>query len=201
MYLGTYIHTYVHTDPDRHFVDPRALRIAHPQRQEHHAADSVRVYVSERDHIRSVVMRRRQEGRLFISTRLIAKHSHFHSTAELKLQSPLASSDRSASGLDYWNRAITTQVLPADLAAGRGLDITMSSYVSVCVAFPSLHVQPNTPLTPHHHNYTNMTAWPPPPCSPTTARRCPCSKSRRIWGTGATRRSSACGRCRPLIPR
>lgn len=84
---------------------------------------------------------------LFLTTRLIAERSapshhlhirsHIHFTEELKLQSPLASFDRGASGLDYWNRAITTQVLPADLAAGRGLDITMSSYV-FCVAFPSL---------------------------------------------------------------
>ncbi len=47
--------------------------------------------------------------------------------AELKLQSPLAFSGRSASPLDYWARAITSQVLPAELMDKRGLDITMSS--------------------------------------------------------------------------
>lgn len=45
--------------------------------------------------------------------------------SELKLQSPLIPSGRSASPLDYWARAITGQNVQ-DLANG-GLDTTMSS--------------------------------------------------------------------------
>jgi hypothetical protein len=47
--------------------------------------------------------------------------------SELKLQSPLVRSDRSASPLDYWARAITAQNVPLDLLGNRGLDITLSS--------------------------------------------------------------------------
>lgn len=48
---------------------------------------------------------------------------------ELKLQSPLVSTVRSASPLDYWARAITAQNVPRDQLANRGLDILFSSYV------------------------------------------------------------------------
>lgn len=49
---------------------------------------------------------------------------------ELKLQSPLTFSDRSASPVDYWARAITAQIIPTNLREGRGLDLTFSSFAS-----------------------------------------------------------------------
>lgn len=50
--------------------------------------------------------------------------------SELKLQSPLTFPYFSASPLDYWSRAITTQVMPGSRRAGRGLDLLFSSFAA-----------------------------------------------------------------------
>jgi hypothetical protein len=50
--------------------------------------------------------------------------------SELKLQSPLTFPFFSASPLDYWSRAITTQVMPSSQRAGRGLDLLFSSFAT-----------------------------------------------------------------------
>lgn len=53
---------------------------------------------------------------------------HTNNVEELKLQSDLSYSGRSASPLDYWARAITSQVVPRAMLPKRGLNITLSSY-------------------------------------------------------------------------